>query len=241
MRLAKEEITLSSETESSVYGGESRPSGAKSRLILTFQEARPKDVKDIVLIYLECFPNTVRFYMGYRTCEEYFRQALQCDAFSLITAPLDGEIVGFFLFQRDLFKRMKRRKWFFKDLLEIMRLLLRHPIYAVGRLLYRIMIWLTQDARRVRRSKISEGTKGCFLDAIGVKKSARNLGIGRALLMRCVAVGKEGGRHYMDLFVKHENIIAKTLYVSAGFREVFRDKFDKTDTYRKILMNGMMK
>jgi len=194
--------------------------------VIVIQESKSEDTKDISNIYLEAFPSATRSLLGLKTSEEYFKRVLQHNSYSLITASLNNEILGFVVFIDNLFETVGRR-WILKHWSELVMFVLKHPIYVLDRLIYRIRALILQKISFSRPSVVSDLKGGSCIDVIAVKKSARGLGVGTSLIMHCIHIAKEKKIDFVNLAVEEENSEAIRLYESIGFKQISYDKNDK--------------
>ncbi len=71
------------------------------------------------------------------------------------------------------------------------------------------------------------GGKSCYISDVYVDPTARNLGIGRALIQAV-----KGRYSLIELHVDPQNTVARSLYASEGFVEIPRDRPESGDRIR---------
>jgi ribosomal protein S18 acetylase RimI-like enzyme len=70
---------------------------------------------------------------------------------------------------------------------------------------------------RFRPSIWSEALE-CYIAELYVRPSRRGQGLGRALMVEALAVAKAKGADYVDLGTSEDDVAARALYESLGFR-----------------------
>ena len=185
------------------------------------REAIASEVPAIARIDRESFPDHTRALLGQKTCEEYITSVFDHDAFSLLVACADDEVLGYAVLHTDPMGSVGKQ-WILRSWPAIIMLVVRRPIYVLRRLssvLYEA-IRLSFAMRTQHAPQFSDGSswqETAYLDVIAVKKSARGKKLGARLLDSCISVSRKKKLSKLKLTVKANNASAVALYRSMGF------------------------
>lgn len=189
------------------------------------------DIGRIARVYVEAFPESVKFFFGDSTPERVvkivsagFHVLWQAGCGFIVARESDGDVQGYCIIAADEAEVrasfFKNAVWlgFVKDLLRgriPLRLNEAARLAANGAVL--LLSYLVAPRNYACRA-------GARIFSIAVRKAARGRGLGRELLKRALAFATGKGAKVIKLEVRPENQAAVHLYRSAGFREVGKVK-----------------
>ena len=187
---------------------------------------QPDDIADIVRIYRECFPGSIRSLLGHRACIHYFRAALEDTDAEAIIAKENDRIVGFALLHKSD-QRPDMNRWLVKSIPDVLHLSLHTTVSILFKALKKAARKVANPSRDVTKSckagKAPEDEFMLYLDILGVTKTHRQKGIGRLLVQRCLQIATQEGFDKIELIVKTNNSKAIHLYEDVGFECLIKD------------------
>jgi len=204
-----------------------------------YRAATKEDLYEVGRVYLRAFPESPRSFASPQLTPlavgDVMRAALEADPGSIIVAQAPaGEIVGYVIAVAEVANLLH---------VALFRGLVLRWLWRWVRGLYRLSLTgallLARDKLRLRRARPAPGTEDCAarIVSLAVDPDWRRCGVGTQLLFAGLQRLRALGRSFVRLEVRPDNLTARHLYQTAGFREV--GQFDDTRGSWIVMMAGM--
>ncbi len=210
-----------------------------STLSLHIAIAQPINSIELAAIYIESFPTLFRSRLGLNVCKRYFDSVIDHDGFNVLVARKGLDILGFIVLHSDL-RINSSNRWMWQCWPDFLTIIYRDPLvwlkWGAKKALYPFEKWRNRKKikKMISDTSFSIIEKRSYIDSVGVKKSARGMGVGKRLVDESVKMALKEGAQHVGLTVDVQNLAARHIYEAAGFSVTSQDRFSNTVCYHKI-------
>lgn len=197
----------------------------RKQIPISVRAASAGDILAAARIYRDAFPSSLRAVAGVRVCYNYLTSIAANNNYVLLTAVDGEEVLGCTTLHLNRREKLCSY-WKLRSLHLFFVMILKRPLWA-ARHLARVAVE-RMGRLSVTRSKgdalhqegYPAGYQFADMRGLAVREVKRRMGLGKAIVTKCIEVALEHDLRGVELIVDENNVAAMKLYRSLGFSEV---------------------
>jgi ribosomal protein S18 acetylase RimI-like enzyme len=188
-------------------------------MAVLIRRAGNSDLPAIAEIYRVSFPEMIKPRLGKRVCMRFFNEFLNHDAYRLIVASFEGDLLGFSLIHTDLSRSIDNRSWIRGSWFDLILFFFHNPLFSIKKMARLPAAVMKKRKAAPAQKPAAAGKRSGYIAPIAVARSARGRGVGKKLLGASIAIAREESVDLLKLNVDRQNAGAIRIYEFMGFRK----------------------